>query len=161
MYRRFIATIAAAAVALTALGSAPALANERDNARLLAAILGIAVVGKIIHDKNKDKDRVHQPAPRHKPQVQHHRPRQNAHGLQPRPLPRGYNRKLLPGNCLQSFDTRQGRVRMFGNRCLQRSYKFANRLPQHCVTRVRTHQGPRRGFEANCLRREGYSLARR
>ena len=170
LHRKFIATIAAASIAVTALGATPAFADEYDNGRLLAAILGLAVVGKIIHDNNKDKDRdrrtydyrheprvIHQP-PRYQPHV---RPRHRDHHLTPRPLPRRVDRKLLPGKCFRSFDTYDGRVRMFGRKCLQNNYRFADRLPRHCMTRIHTDHGKRRGYLARCLRREGYRLAHR
>ncbi len=158
MYRRFIATIAAASIAITAMGAAPARADDKDAARILAAILGIAVVGKIIHDNKKDKERVvtrrHneprvQPRRRHEPQVE------------PRPLPRHVrNNKLLPRQCFRSFETRRGTVRMFGRRCLQNNFRHANRLPEHCKVRIRTHNGKRTGYQARCMRDAGYRLAR-
>ncbi|SFD85993.1 hypothetical protein SAMN04488523_103121 [Sulfitobacter brevis] len=68
MYRRFIALIVAASLAVTAMGAAPAYAGDDDDiARTLAVILGAAVVGKIIYDKNKrERQKVisrRQPAP--------------------------------------------------------------------------------------------------
>ena len=45
MYRKFITTVAAASIALTALGSVPAVAGERETANAIAAILGLAVAG--------------------------------------------------------------------------------------------------------------------
>ncbi|MGC1496224.1 MAG: hypothetical protein WA790_10470 [Sulfitobacter sp.] len=169
MYRRFITTIAAASIAITALGAAPARADDKDAARALAAILGIAVIGKIIHDNKKDKERAvtrrHseprvQPRRRSEPHVQPRR-RHSEPQVQPRPLPRQVrNNKLLPSQCFRSFDTRRGTVRMFGNRCLQNNYRHANRLPQHCKVRVNTYNGKRTGYQARCLRDAGYRLAR-
>lgn len=168
MYRRFIGTIAAASITITALGALPAAAGDRETARAIAAILGLAVVGKIIHDKNKD-DRVEH----HRPHVQHQRPhvqkprhankqpRYQQKHVQPRPLPKRVNRRLLPGECLQSINTRQGRVRMFGQRCLNNNYRFARHLPNQCFEAVRTNGGKRRGYEARCLRQNGYRLAHR
>ena len=168
MYRKFIATVAAASIAITALGSAPAYADDRDVARALAAILGIAVVGKIIHDNNKKKERevtrrhtapVYTAPHRYNPPRVQQR-RYNQH-IQPRPLPRHVrNDKLLPSQCFRSFDTRSGPVRMFGNRCLQNNFRHANRLPQHCKVRVKTYNGKRTGYQARCLRDAGYRLAR-
>lgn len=65
MYRRFIATITAASIALTTVGAMPAAAGERDTARAIAAILGVAVIGSIIHENSKKKKQVqhHTPAP--------------------------------------------------------------------------------------------------
>jgi hypothetical protein len=177
LYRKFIGIVAATAIAVTALGASPAFADDRDNARLLAALLGLAVVGKIIHDNQKDRKRSRYEAP-HRPQPdrtqrryypdQVARPRARPapqwgyhDPIQPRPLPRRVDRKLLPGECFRSFDTYEGRVRMFGRKCLEKNYRFAHRLPQQCMTAVRTDRGKRRGFEARCLRREGYRLAHR
>ncbi len=155
MYRKFIATVSAAAIALTALGSAPAYADDRDTARALAAILGLAVVGAIIHDKNKDKKRkAHRPAPVYKEHA--YKP----HRIKPRPLPQRVNRKLLPQRCFRSVDTRQGTYRMFGQRCLNKHYRHVNSLPQRCHYTFRTYDGKRRGYEARCLRNAGYRLAR-
>ncbi len=171
MYRRFIATIAAAAIAITAISATSAAAGDRnrDLARIAAGVLGVAIIGKIIHDSNKrddERDRIvsrqHvQPAPVYRAP----RPVQR-HQVRPRPLPRGYggeghrNVKLLPKQCFQSFDTRRGSVLMFGSRCLQRNYRHANSLPQHCAQQIRTRQGNRFGYDARCLRGAGYSLAR-
>jgi hypothetical protein len=167
MYRRFIATVAAASIAITAIGTAPARADDRDVARALAAILGVAVVGKIIHDNKKDKRREvtrHQPAPVYQaPRQRTHKQvhRQRSHNVQPRPLPRHVrNNKLLPKQCFHSFETRRGNVRMFGNRCLQNNFRHANSLPQHCKVRVKTYDGRRTGYQARCLRDAGYRLAR-
>jgi hypothetical protein len=171
MYRRFIATIAAASIALSTVG-APAYAGNRDTTRALAAILGLAVVGKIIHDNNKDKKQAQQHQrrdsdthrPAHKPPrytQKQHQPQYNQHKPQARPLPRNVDNKLLPGNCFNSYKTRQGRVQMFGSHCLNNSYHFANRLPRQCLSVFSTPRGNRRGYEARCLRDRGYRLAHR
>ena len=159
MYRRFIATVAAVSVAITALGAAPARADDKDVARALAAILGIAVVGKIIHDKKKDKERA---VTRRYNEPRIKRDRRHEPQVQPRPLPRHVrNSKLLPSQCFRSYDTRRGTVRMFGRRCLENNFRHANRLPQHCKVRVKTYNGKRTGYQARCMRDAGYRLARR
>ncbi len=169
---RLIGTFTAVAIALTTVSAAPAYAgNDRDkrNARALATILGIAIVGKIIHDNKKDRDKKvvrksnrsthsqgHQRVQRH---GQRTYGKTNRH-VQPRPLPRRVDRKLLPQNCFRSFNTRRGQVHMFGRRCLEQNFRFANNLPRDCAQRVRTDRGVRAGFDARCLRRNGYRLAR-
>lgn len=167
MYRKFIATIAAASIALTALGALPAAAGDRETARAIAAILGLAVVGKIIHDRKdrKKKARAPKPAP---DQPVYRIPEYKKPGYQPprytqprpRPLPDRVNRKLLPQQCLRSFKTRHGHVRMFPDRCLHRNYGFVNLLPQQCRYTFDTRKGNRRGYEARCLRDRGFRLAR-
>jgi hypothetical protein len=161
---RLIGTLTAAAIALGTFGAAPAFADSDRNARVIATILGLAVVGKIIHDNKKKKDEVvaqrYDKAPR---QGFSSAPR---HGydnrrVQPKPLPRRVDNRLLPGNCLRSFQTRHGQVQMFGQRCLQQNYRFVNQLPRNCAQTIRTDRGNRAGYDARCLSQKGYRLARR
>lgn len=174
MYHKFIATITAVSIAITGLSATSAAAGDRnrDLARIAVGVLGVAIVGKIIHDNNKRNDNQAQVVTRHKAQpapVYRAPQAQQRHKVQPRPLPQGYgnknrqkqhNSKLLPKRCFQSFDTRRGQVLMFGSRCLQQNFRHANRLPQQCAQQIRTRQGNRFGYDAQCLRRAGYSLAR-
>ncbi|MEX0311444.1 MAG: hypothetical protein AB3N17_14505 [Tateyamaria sp.] len=145
--RQFIAAVAAAAIAITGFSAAPARANDDQVGAALAALLGLAIVGAVIHDKNKDKKRrqtVNVPAPVH-----------------PKPIPPRVNRKLLPQQCLRSFNTHQGKARIFGQRCLNNNYQFARNLPAACHRQVWTDRGWRAGFGARCLKKHGYQLARR
>ncbi len=156
MHRRFISTILAAAMTVTAIGASPARADSEDVAKALAAIAGIAILGKIISDSRDDDKRVVKKQV-HRPQqhIQRHR------HIQPRPLPHRVNRKLLPQHCLRSFTSRKGhRIQAFGARCLNRSYAHANRLPDQCLRSVRTDRGFRHAYGARCLRADGYRLAR-
>ena len=139
MYSKFIATVAAASILITGFSAAPARANQDDVGRALAALLGIAIVGAVIHENKKNK-------------------KQRAHV---KPAPRHVSQHLLPGRCLRTFETRRGTARIFGQRCLERHYGFTHRLPQHCERRVWTDRGSRSGFGANCLRKQGYKLVRR
>lgn len=161
---RLIGTVTAAAMALTTFTAAPAHADDKRTARIAATVLGLAVLGAIIHDNKQDKKAQHntyrQPVQK-KVYTQRHNNRVQQRGhVQPRPLPQRVDRKQLPQNCLRSFDTRQGKAHMFGRRCLERNYRAAHRLPQNCAITVRTYDGRRSGYDARCLRRNGYSLAR-
>ncbi|MFK7878649.1 hypothetical protein [Roseobacter sp.] len=156
MSRKFITTIVAVALAVTAFGRAPARADD-NLIGALAAIAGIAIVGKVIHDHNKKKQQSSTVTRNiHRAPIQHNDHR--VYNLKPRPLPQRASRKLLPGNCLRSVDTWQGRLRYFGQRCLKQQYKHVDRLPQACALRVRSVG---RGYDALCLRNKGYQLARR
>ncbi|MEP5731560.1 MAG: hypothetical protein ABJL67_19550 [Sulfitobacter sp.] len=170
MYRKFIAAVAATAITLTALGASSASADQRRHgnaqANTIAALLGLAVVGAIIHEKRKDKkEKAHG---HHKPAPTYTTPKHSAQQFgrpsyqqpNPRPLPARVHRKVLPSKCLRSFDTRRGHVRMFGSRCLNQNFKFANRLPQQCQYVFDTSRGNRRGYDAHCLRDHGYRSAR-
>lgn len=155
---RFTGNVVAVAIAVTTLSAAPAFADRDDHraARTIATLLGLAVVGKIIHDNNKDRSDDH---------VTVRRPGHDSGGIrvhpQPRPLPSRVGRATLPRQCFRSFQTRRGQVHMFARRCLERNYRAVNRLPQACAQRIRTDRGPRSGFDARCLRRNGYRVSRR
>ncbi len=179
---RFIGTFTAAVLIMTSITTPPAFADNDRAARTIATVLGLAVIGAIINDKRQDEreerhvyrepvgreadvrthrhgSRTHRHADWRTPHS--HRVNRPGQGITPRPLPRRVNRKLLPQECFRSFDTRRGKVRMFGRRCLERNYRAVNRLPQSCFVRVRTTEGKRAGFSARCLRQNGYRLARR
>lgn len=161
MFAKLTGTLAAAAIALTSMGAAPAQADDRDAARIAAALLGIAIVGKIIHDNKKDRKAAKRDKwvrPDTRPD-RTHRPR----GVKPRPLPPRVDRRntrLLPQNCFQSFETYEGPRHIFGRKCLQRNYRYADSLPARCQVNIRAGGKVRHGYGARCLRREGYELAR-
>lgn len=179
---RFVGTFTAAVLTMTTFTAAPAYADRDDSAaRTVAAILGLAVVGAIIHenrqDKKHDKKVYREPTRvntgiqrhRHGSKVHRHGNARHAHNhgvtqprqrVAPKPLPQRVNRKLLPQQCFRSFNSRNGKVRMFGRRCLEQNYRFVDRLPQNCVQRVRTRDGKRVGYGARCLQQNGYRLAR-
>ncbi|MEQ6203145.1 hypothetical protein ABMC88_08805 [Sulfitobacter sp. HNIBRBA2951] len=179
---RFVATVTAATIAITSMGAVPAYANEDYRAaRAVATLLGIAVIGSILNDRNdghKEPRKAYREPVRTQGHVQRHRHGAQTHAhsngrgshthrstnnprTSPKPLPRRVKRKLLPQNCLRSFDTRNGRTRLFTQACLRRNYAHINSLPKKCFRGVRTDQGKRKGFDARCLNRAGYSLARR
>ena len=165
IHRRFIASIAAAAIAVTGFSTAPARADDNDVAKALAVVLGLAVVGAAINKRNDDK-KARQPVYSQKPLP---KPRKHTRSVsprrdhvQPRPLPRQVSRKLLPQQCLSNLRTVRGRhIQAFGQNCLSRHYKFSNSLPRHCGQRVQTRRGAGFAYEAQCLSRQGYQLARR
>ena len=161
MHRKFIATVVATSILLTGFAAAPARANQEDVGRALAALLGIAIVGAVIHDSNKDNKTKAQVYSQPKNKVQKKQLQKKKKHVQARPLPRRVSQHLLPRKCLRSFETRRGTTRILGQRCLERNYGFTHRLPQHCERRVRTDLGSRFGFGARCLRKQGYKLAHR
>jgi hypothetical protein len=82
------------------------------------------------------------------------------HALKPRPLPDRVARKVLPGHCLNDYNTRRGPVRLLGEHCLRKNYRHVNRLPNECYSEVRSRGGVRRGYGPQCLRTYGYTFAR-
>ncbi|KIN74686.1 hypothetical protein [Sulfitobacter guttiformis] len=168
---RLVGTLSAIAIALTTLTAVPAHADNKRAVRTVATILGLAVVGKIIHDNNKDRSDGRAVVGT----SGHGNGYGNGHGgvrrpgngnghvtthPRPRPLPARIDRSLLPGKCFYSVPSYQGQVQMFGRRCLEQNYHYANRLPQSCSVRARSNRGTYVGYDARCLRRSGYSLAR-
>ncbi len=146
--KRFIAAIAAVAIAVTGISAAPARAGDDDAAAAIAALLGLAVIGAVIADKRKDKKERREAIQRPLPKPV-------------KPLPRRVSRKLLPQQCLRSFRTDRGQRRVFGQRCLNRNYDYVNSLPRQCHREFYTDRGWRQGYGARCLNRHGYQLARR
>lgn len=152
-YRHFIALVVISAIAITGFSAAPARAGQDDLNKALAALAGLALLGAVIHhardDDKKERrrviDRRYDP---YDPPIS-------------RPLPRRVERKILPQQCLRSVDARDGRLQVFGRRCLKRNYSYADSLPGKCKRRFRGKGEKRVGYEARCLRREGYALARR
>ncbi|MEO9576547.1 MAG: hypothetical protein ABJ263_19830 [Tateyamaria sp.] len=161
IHRQFIGTIAAIAIAITGFSAVPARAGNDDLAAALAVILGLAVVGTAIN-KRKDDKKARQKAYAPKPKVQPRHVQPHRGHIQPRPLPRQVNRKLLPQRCLFNVETQNGRsIQAFGQRCLNRNYQFTNSLPNQCGRRVRTRNGAGYAYSARCLNKQGYQLARR
>ncbi|ABG30025.1 hypothetical protein CEP88_11820 [Roseobacter denitrificans] len=160
MTRRFIATVVSAAIAVAVIGNTPARADEAL-ARALAAVVGIAVVGAVIQNRLEDdrKDKQANRVTHTRSGVHHSNARYRDHGIK-RANPRHTNRRLLPGDCLRSFNTGYARYRVFGKTCLEQKYGATRQLPQACKVQFRTNSKNRVGYGARCLRRAGYQLAR-
>lgn len=151
---RFISAVAATAIAITGIGALPARAGNDDAARALALILGLAAISHVVsgrYDNSGARSRVYR-----EPKYYQPRPTTDL-----RPLPKRVSRKLLPQQCLRSFETDRGRARLFSKPCLKRNYKHVRKLPESCERRVWTERGWRTGYGARCLSRQGYQLARR
>ena len=87
MSGKFISFIVAASIAVTGMTAAPAQASERDLARALAAIAGVAIIGAAVKN-NRDENRYAAPR-KHRKQKKHQRaaPRrayQEPYAYQPR-----------------------------------------------------------------------------
>lgn len=149
MHRHFIAAVATLTVFITSFAAAPARAESDDLAKALAGIAALAIIGKYIHDKN---DRDH---------FTHNRQVRRPHVIKPKPLPHRVSRKALPERCIRHIQTRNGNTRrVFGARCLNNHYRFANQLPRNCARQIETHRGWRSVYGARCLRNNGYQIAR-
>ncbi|MGB1234698.1 MAG: hypothetical protein ACPG5U_03070 [Planktomarina sp.] len=121
----------------------PAQAQQRSHGltaeQLVVGLLGLAIVGNVIHNKRENRREAEATERRY---TQTTRPARN---------------KVVPARCLRRHQTRHGQVKMFALRCLERSDVNVNRLPDRCFAKVRTVENQRRrGFRARCMRRAGY-----
>ena len=186
MYRKFIATILATAVAVTGLTAAPARAGDDDVLKLLAGVAAVAIIGTAIA-KNRDRDRDDDYVTRqnydygnrrdHRHGTRHHNHNHYNYGHKQRsrgfsrdnnhyakPLPRRVQRKLLPERCRVQARTRKGEnFSAFGGRCLQNNYQYANALPSQCAVNAKPRNGGKRRlmYGSRCLHDFGYRLNRR
>ena len=73
-----------------------------------------------------------------------------------------HNAKQLPSSCIVNNVPGERGV-MFGNRCLQRNFAGASRLPAQCKDHVynRNTGNVRNVYRGHCLRQFGYSIAAR
>lgn len=72
-----------------------------------------------------------------------------------RPVPA--NGQRLPVQCLIGVPTSHGPVDIYGARCLEQEYRFADRLPARCATTVDgAWGGARRGYDPRCLEINGF-----
>lgn len=150
MSRKFIASIVAAAITVTAVSSAPARADDD----LVKIIIGAAAIYALSQTLDNDRPR-YGTVSRERPPVAY-RP-----DLTPRPLPdRARKAKPIPARCLKYVESRKGNtVRLLGQRCLNRHYRHVHRLPERCQAKVRTYNGVRYGYKPRCVRKHGFRLA--
>lgn len=147
MKKTLIAGLTAFSLALTPAAPAQALSDE-EVGQILFGLVALGVLGAAI--KN---NRSQQAAPAHQPQVSRNPPA--FHAPAPRHQPRA-DPAVLPGRCLDRVLTHDGPRRIFGGRCLNRTYDHVANLPGQCRVRLHTSEGPRRGYDAFCLRNHGY-----
>ncbi|MGY3438771.1 MULTISPECIES: hypothetical protein [unclassified Marinovum] len=151
MSRKLIAAVVAAAMAFTSLSAVPAAANHGHNRNLDRFVIGagtLLLLNQLANNNGGfERGRGYEPERRYKKKSKK----------------RGY--APLPGYCLTRVQSRDGPVRMYGQRCLNRNYRHADRLPQSCKVQVRTRDNGRRvtrvGYSPRCLRNRGFRVAGR
>ncbi|WP_439111004.1 hypothetical protein [Lentibacter sp.] len=145
MSHKFIAAIAATAVAISMMGANPSFAGNRDRDKALLGLAGIVMLGVAISEASKnDRRYAHQP--------------QRAQPVKPRPLPQNLRKKMLPRECLRTVNTRGQSTRFLGRGCLQNKYRWVGQLPRACSVKLWTNRGQRFGYAPACLRQHGYRL---
>ena len=167
---RFIALLTAGALAL---GAASPAAAASDGQKVVNTILGIAALGAIIHqiDKNKKKSEPKRDTrydyryddryghDRHKWKSGKDRDRwerdhrREDHRREARAL-------RVPAACVISVSGRNGRSQAVSEDCLNRS-RFEGKLPRACAFDIRTDRGARRTvYGTSCLQGRGVQIGR-
>ncbi len=178
-YRKFIAVILAAAVAVTGLTAAPARADDKT-AQIVAGVAALAIVGLAISkSKSKHKDRSDYGVTRHRGTTygydygqgygqgyghkKHHKKhkshrRHKKHDQYYGHKPRWNDRQPLPARCHRDgYNRRYGHVSGYGRGCLINHYGGYNALPHDCAIKVRNHNGKRRVlYPQSCLATYGF-----
>jgi hypothetical protein len=144
MHKKILRLTIISAIALAGIGSSPATA--RDNAALGKFLFG-GLAFLIISDALSTKASVAQHGTPPKPK-----------STAPKRFPtKGQHRKVLPAECERVIETQVRRISIVSNRCLNRNYHQANRLPEQCHRKLQKRNGRIiRGYKTRCLKHHGY-----
>jgi len=158
MIRKFTATIAAGAIALTGFAATPAQAlDEGETLRLLLGVGALAAIASAAHNKNKDKDRNKDSV---KINAWPNDPYYNGN-VQVKPYQqqgvKTRRRATLPAKCETVVPTRRGDQRFFGEPCLKRS-GFHAKLPQKCAKTLDFGRREVKAYGKTCLQKQGYRV---
>jgi hypothetical protein len=172
-----IASLTASALAAISLSLTPgtASADTDDLAKIIAGIAVVGIIAKAIDNRNDRKNNVYRDdaigagrlgriddGVRYdrygRPIYDGRRDRDNHKGPKDR---RGYKKQALPRQCLSVIETPRGDRQVYSAQCLNRNYRFADKLPESCETVVRTSRGYRTVYGVRCLARDGWRVAGR
>ena len=158
--RSFMKLVLSAAVAATLLAT-PVQAREEsrgdDSAAIIAALLGLVTLGVLLSGNDDEPSQpsghVTRPYKPAHPSVYPHRPH------------RVSKYRALPASCLREYRTQTGRKIMFGDRCLDKNFRYASNLPRTCKRNlvVKNRKGiyvTRRVYQPECLSKRGYRAVR-
>ena len=164
MTRKLIATIAAAAIALSGLTATPAAAlDDREVVKLL---LGAAAVGVLVNELNKKnkKEIAAENAYRNNTSYRYddnryddNRYDNNRYDNNSRSSRANRNR-VIPQACVFDIRTRNGYRDVVSGHCVERS-NFRGNLPKDCKFQVRRNGRSQTVYGANCLRDRGIRIA--
>ncbi|EAQ01642.1 hypothetical protein OB2597_14401 [Pseudooceanicola batsensis HTCC2597] len=157
MTRRIIATVLAAALAVSSINVGTAQAGDRDAVRFIVGATALAIIGSALAAEQRRKQTTTHSyqGPRHQPQ--HDRPhyrkhrddRFDRHGRH-----QGKRHRVsIPRACLRNVRARNGWTQGYAVRCTQNNTRA--RLPSDCVRRNYA-QGPRLFYAPRCLRHKGF-----
>ena len=159
MTRKLIATILAAAIAVTSVNAGTAQAGDRDAMKIIVGATALAIIGSaLVAEQNRNRTTPSYQGPRHQPQppVQDRWQDRPGHDQkwqrryeEPRPRRISLNR-----DCLMTVRGQEGWTEGYALRCAQNTTRAE--LPSDCVRRNYA-QGPRMYYSAQCLRRNGFN----
>lgn len=145
-----------------ALGSitAPASADPEDTVRAIAGIAALAlIVGAINDNDNNNRKNTTVARHNHNTYTTNNRIYGTVTNAPNWTSTSAAKRRVLPERCIRTVRTNNGLRTVYGNRCLQRNFNFANFLPENCKVRIRTGENRiRSAYATRCLRRDGWKV---
>ncbi|WP_375175890.1 hypothetical protein [Pseudooceanicola sp.] len=152
MTRKLIATIVAAALAVTSVNVGTAQAADRDVARIIVGATALAIIGSALAAEQRKKNQVttYTTRPHNQGYRQHYG---NNHHNKPH-WKKQQHRRTVSRECLMSVRGQRGWTEGYAVRCAQRTTRAT--LPSDCVRRNYA-QGPRLFYSPHCLRRNGFN----
>lgn len=156
MKSRLIATVTAAALAMTTAFSTPALADDRSK-DALKVLLGAAAIGLIVSEVNKNKRKKKQEA------AQVRRFDDLHDGDWKRESKYGRKNRVIPSECVFSIRGDRGdrgRRDVVSARCL-REFGIVRHVPDRCAFDIDTRWGDRTVYGAHCLKKHGFRISDR
>ena len=143
MRQIFTASLVSLALATAPISATPARAADAEN--VIGILLGLGAlyaIGRSIDRDDKERATAVRRSRQEPPRFQS-----------------PDRRRVLPAECLRTFETRNGPVRGFSRHCLKRTMHRVDRLPERCELQIRTDRGPRTIYAPRCLRRQGWQVA--
>ena len=154
MTRKLIATIAAAAIALSGFTATPAAAM--DDREVIKLLLGAAAVGVLVNELNKkNKKEIAAESAYRNNNV--YRYDDNRYDNNTRNARVNRNR-VIPSSCVFDIRTRNGNRDVVSGNCVERS-DFRGNLPKDCKFEIRRDGRKQTVYGASCLRDRGIRIA--
>lgn len=133
---------------------------ENDAAKVLAGLLGVAILGAVISDIADDNHtQTYAPPPPPPTNQGYHHGTQ--HYVKPRPLPPQVQRYVLPRHCARKLGENRNGQTVLVSACLSQHYPYARDLPRKCTIKVWNGQNTKvsNTYGLGCLQRYGYRIA--
>lgn len=155
MTKSLLVPVLAGALALGTT-AAPARADN-DAAKVIAGLAALALIAGAIERNTNDKPAV---TSNNRPVTHSNRPVYGTVTQAPTwSSTNAAKRRALPEQCIRTVNTNRGLRTVYAQRCLNKSYSFANFLPQECRVNIRTANNRLRpAYVTQCLRRDGWKV---